>query len=149
MLEPNDYVWGCDVKAAFKALSLHPAWHLCAVFRQRDPRDGVMKYWLPTRMMFGLTSAPGGFSLLSAEARQILSRVFNCPVWAYLDDFRGGAAFKPAASAQLALTKQFLASLGLDTADDKDELPSRKARVIGVLMHLSTRWRRRCRFRRR
>ena len=131
-LSPGSYIWGCDVKAAFKCVSLHPDWLVWAVFRQRDPDTGEDAFWVSLKMVFGLTSAPGCFSLLSGEVVLVLLLVYGINAWCFLDDFRGGAASLALAHRDMALAKALLAYLGLITDDDKDELPAQRARVIGM-----------------
>lgn len=130
-LRKGDYMCCTDIKAAYRSISIFPSHRKYQGFKWSMGSEGP-RYYMDTRLCFGLKCAPFIFNEISDFIVQCMSRRGHNNIINYLDDyFCWGPTFESCAATQNALIR-LLGQLGFMVAWSKCSSPSTTCVFLGI-----------------
>ena len=135
-IRPGDWVSSVDVQSGFHHVTMHPADRGYLAFE--DLVSG--KLYAPTRLMFGLASAPAGFSAVTGElvatAQRRIDRLLgpasSVKLFCYVDDVFIVGPSQAFTQKALDLLHEYCAEVGVKLKSEKTRPPSQDAAVLGL-----------------
>ena len=130
----GDWIASVDVESGFHHVSIHPDDTGYLAFE--DLATGTL--YEPTRLMFGLASAPAGFSMVTGElvatAQRRITRLLGPGVklWVYVDDIFIVSPTRALGQRALDLLREYCAEVGVRLKAKKTRPPAQDAAVLGV-----------------
>ena len=132
----GDWIASVDVEAGFHHVGIHPDDECYLAFRDLVTGELVV----PSRLMFGMRSAPAAFSTVTAEIvasaqRRIWRQLGeDCGVrlFVYIDDIFVVGPSQDACKRGLDLLKEFCVEVGVALKAEKVREPAQDAPVLGL-----------------
>lgn len=134
----NGYVWmgKVDASDAYFQVPLHPTQWRAAACSAGKP--GRVKYFIPTRLCFGMARAPETFCRISAAIRMMLHRRGIQAIVVYVDDFLVLGRTKEECQEAMTCLVELLESLGFEVNKKPHKLVGPSLRLVFLGYDINT-----------